>query len=129
MVSNEAYIDWCGKDGCSSRLDKQITLTQRVSLSKKRQEILSDFCADFRLNENKQIEYNQISCQDKRKPLCMAGKPADGSANSINVVQTSKRFKKKRKMKKHKKIKLREGFIMKNLKMENCIKNQSTHQH
>ena len=94
-----------------------ITLTQRVSLSsRKRQEILSDFCADFRLNENKQIEYNQISCQEKRKPLCMAGKPADGSANSINVVQTSKRFKKKRKMKKQKKIKLREWFIKKSFK-------------
>ena len=46
----------------------------------------------------------------------MAGKPADGSANSINVVQTSKRFKKKRKMKKQKKIKLREWFIKKNFK-------------
>jgi hypothetical protein len=66
-----------------------------VQESRRRQE-LEDFSIDLKL-VNDQLKYTKINEDDLRYPLCMHGKPADGTDSTINVKPTNQNFRMKQK--------------------------------
>ena len=66
-----------------------------------------NMCADLKLNQDKELEYTLVDCEDRRKPLCMRGEPRD-----ISITESQARFRKKRRLKKKKIYKLRQKQLM-----------------
>ena len=103
----DLFIDWCGRGGCDSQLQAGVTLRQKISQPGGRQEEIMNMCADLKLNQDKELEYTLVDCEDRRKPLCMRGEPRD-----ISITESQARFRKKRRLKKKKIYKLRQKQLM-----------------
>lgn len=107
---------WNGKDEISG--DNIVLVQDDVQESRRRQE-LDDSSIDLKL-VNDQLKYTKINEDDLRYPLCLHGKPADGTDSAINVKPTNRSFRMKQKGKnKQKKLKLLRKKNLKKIRNKN----------
>ena len=113
---------WNGKDAMSG--DNIVLVQDDVQESRRRQG-LEEYSIGLNLVNN-QLKYTKINKDGLRYPLCMHGKPADGTNNAINVtpVNPSTMLKQKRKNK-QKKIQLKKKKNLKKLRKKKKNRNRN----
>ena len=98
--------------------DNIVLVQDDVQESRRRQEI-DNFAIDLKL-VNDQLKYTKINEDDLRYPLCMHGKPADGTDSAINVKPTNLSLRMKQKGRnKQKKLKLQRKKNLKKIHNKN----------
>ena len=117
---------WNGKDAMSG--DNIVLVQDDVQESRRRQQGLEEYSIGLNLVNN-QLKYTKINKDGLRYPLCMHGKPSDGSNNAINITPANpSRVLKQKRKNKQKKMQLQKKKNLKKLhkKKKNRKRNKNT---